>query len=380
MKSILRFGLGPATLASVLVLGACGDSNAPEDVGINDPQALVTSMRGLVASFTAGALVGVGKVTEFGGNALGLLSRGHGSGLAAAVGARPSPVIRRHGMFRVPALQGGTQSIRPQSGDDRLLTQGDAIDDGYYGTVFLFNPQTQAYEDDGSASGPADGVRFLLYDVVANVIDPNTQVGTLDIRDQSTPSSTAVRVVVTGLGASPVTYADYGVTLPASYNPSAQSFDLVSDGTLFDGAASLGFTLHFAQAGPRDQIVTLTLDGPEADLQFDFADSFDPASEDTHTAIDAVLVGASETVRLSGFQDLDASSARFTTDLTLKANDRLLATATSDDGFGLPNWEKTSGAPLTQDEKQLIGTVLLGVFDSVAYTFDLVFFALLTLT
>ena len=368
------------TTVACLLIGACGNGNAPEEAAINDPQALITSMKGLVASFIAGPLVGVGKVSEVGGNALGLLSRGHGSGLAAAIGARPSRVIREHGFVRMPALEGGAGRVVPLGGDRRLLTQGDAIDDGYYGTVFVFDPQTQSYVDDGSFSGPPDGVRFLLYDVVGSVIDPDTQLGTLDLLDHSTPTSTEVRVVVKGIGASPVTYADYSVTLPSSYNPSAQSFDLQSTGTLSDGIAPLGFTLHFAQAGPRDQLVTLSLDGPDADLQFDFADSFEPGSEDTHTAIDAVLVGASETVRLAGFQDLDASSARFTTDLTLKANDRVLATATSDDGFGLPNWQKTSGAALTQDEKLLIGTLLVGVFDSVAYTFQLVIFALLTVT
>ena len=85
---------------------------------------------------------------------------------------------------------------------------GDAIDDSYYTTVFTYNPSRPSNtEDDGTNAGPANGVRFVLYDVVGGSIDPNTPVGYLDVLDQSDPTKSEVAIVVTDLNGT-VTYAE----------------------------------------------------------------------------------------------------------------------------------------------------------------------------
>jgi hypothetical protein len=144
------------------------------------------------------------------------------------------------------------------------------------------------------------------------------------------------------------------------------------------GTEPMDFDLHFAQTDPENQSVTLALVGAEEDLHFDFTDTFNPISENSHTAIDVVLNKRGESVRLVGFQDFDGDARRFTTDLTLRGNGGVFATATRDDG-GFPVWEKASGDELTQDEQILIGTLLSGVFDSVFHSFGLMLFVLLLL-
>jgi hypothetical protein len=239
---------------------------------------------------------------------------------------------------------------------------GDAIDDRFYRNVYEFNPLTRQYEDNGSDLGPAHGVRFVLYDVAAGTLEPGTQVGTLDVEDLSDAETFQVSVRVTGMAQE--TYADYNVTLPDNGVPISDGFDLVAEGILSRGADPMDFNLHFAQVNPRNQSVKLDLVGPVENLHFDFVDTFNPISENSHTAIDVLLNKGKESVRLAGFQDFDGGSRLYTTDLTLRGNGRIFATSTSDDG-GFPVWEKANGDELTQDEQILIGTLLSGVFDSV---------------
>ncbi len=177
-------------------------------------------------------------------------------------------------------------------------------------------------------------------------------------------------------GTAQQTYADYTVTLPDNGIPISDGFDLVVDGILSDGAEPMDFDLRFAQRDPQNQRVTLALVGAEEDLHFDLTDTFNPISENSHTAIDVVLNKGGESVQLVGFQDFDADASRFTTDLTLRGNGGVFATATRDEA-GFPVWEKASGDRLTQDEKLLIGTLLSGVFDSVFHSFNLMLFVLL---
>jgi hypothetical protein len=358
----------------VLLLGACGDSSAPNEAEIDDPQGLITSMRDLVGTLTNGPLAGVENVAEFGAGALDVLSRGHGTQIAALlqvgslVAAEPGDVSTRP--FGKWARQ------LPQLNGRRFRTMGDAIDDRFYRNVYEFNPITQQYEDNGSELGPANGVRFILYDVVSGALDPGAEVGTLDVEDLSDTETFQVNVRVTGMGQE--TYADYTVTLPDNGIPVSDGFDLVAHGILSRGLDPMDFDLHFAQDNPQNQTVTLDLVGVTENLHFDFADSFNPLLENSHTSVDVLLNNGKESVRLAGFQDYDGGARQFTTDLTLRNNGRVFATSTRDDG-GFPVWEKANGDELTQDEQILIGTLLSGVFDSVFHSLGLMLFVLLML-
>jgi hypothetical protein len=371
MSLMLRPFLPASGLALVSLLGACGDSSGPSEAMIDDPQGLVTSMRDLVGTLTNGPLAGVENVAEFGVGALDVLSRGHGPQMVAVlqvgslVATRPSsrPFAKwAHGL--------------PYLGGRQFHTMSDAIDDRFYRNVYEFNPLTQQYEDNGSDLGPAHGVRFVLYDVVAGTLEPGTQVGTLDVEDLSAPQMFQVSVRVTGMAQE--TYANYTVTLPDNGVPISDGFDLVAEGILSRGADPMDFNLHFAQVNPRNQSVKLDLVGPVENLHFDFVDTFNPSSENSHTAIDVLLNKGKESVRLAGFQDFDGDSRLYTTDLTLRGNGQVFASATRDDG-GFPVWEKASGDELTQDEQILIGTLLSGVFDSVFHSLGLMLFVLLML-
>ena len=172
MRITWRSGLPALGMASALLLAGCGGDSTSENSGsIGNPQGLTTSVNTLVGTLTTGPLVGVGSIAAAGGNALGALSHGHGGGVAAAIGARPVMVVKGHGFLKFPMVERGVAKPGRLGTDGRLLTMGDAIDDSYYGTVFAYNPQTQEYEDDLSDAGPANGVRFILYDVVAGQLD-----------------------------------------------------------------------------------------------------------------------------------------------------------------------------------------------------------------
>jgi hypothetical protein len=369
---MLRPFLPASGLALVSLLGACGDSSGPSEAVIDDPQGLVTSMRDLVGTLTNGPLVGVENVAEFGAGALDVLTRGHGPQMAAVlqVGSLVPTRLANPASRPIAKWAHGL----PQMGGRRFRPMGDAIDDRFYRTVYQFNPLTRQYEDNGSDLGPAHGVRFVLYDVVAGTLDPGTQVGTLDVEDLSDAGTFQVSVRVTGMAQE--TYADYTVTLPDNVAPISDGFDLVAEGILSRGAGPMDFNLHFAQVNPRNQSVKLDLVGPVENLHFDFVDTFDPISENSHTAIDILLNKGKESVRLAGFQDFDGGSRLYTTDLALRGNGRVFATSTRDDG-GFPVWEKASGDELTQDEQILIGTLLSGVFDSVFDSLGLMLFVLL---
>lgn len=372
MSLMLRPFLPASGLALVSLLGACGDSSGPSEAVIDDPQGLVTSMRDLVGTLTNGPLVGVENVAEFGAGALDVLTRGHGPQMAAVlqVGSLVPTRLANPASRPIAKWAHGL----PQMGGRRFRPMGDAIDDRFYRTVYEFNPLTRQYEDNGSDLGPAHGVRFVLYDVVAGTLDPGTQVGTLDVEDLSDAGTFQVSVRVTGMAQE--TYADYTVTLPDNVAPISDGFDLVAEGILSRGAGPMDFNLHFAQVNPRNQSVKLDLVGPVENLHFDFVDTFDPISENSHTAIDILLNKGKESVRLAGFQDFDGDSRLYTTDLTLRGNGLVFATSTRDDG-GFPVWEKASGDELTQDEQILIGTLVSGVFDSVFDSLGLMLFVLL---
>jgi hypothetical protein len=379
MKVIRRSGLATLALASVVALASCGsDSSGPSGSGsINDPQGLQTDVNGLVGTLSAGPLIGVGNIGNFGGSALDQLSRGHGAGMQAILGARPTIVLSGHGYFKIPRLESGARPTHPIGADGHIVTMGDAIDDSYYTTVFAYNPTTQQYEDDGTNAGPANGVRFVLYDVVGGSIDPNTPVGYLDVLDQSDPTKSEVGIVVTDLNGT-VTYADYSVTLPDTFDPVAQTFDLLSEGTLNDG--QVAFEMHLTQTSPDAQVVTVGLTGPNASMGLNVETTDDPQTDDSHFGLDITLQGHNETLRVNGDQDYDGSSGNYATNFTIRANGRIFARATTDDGSGDPVWVKENGQPLTNAEQNLIGAVAAAVFGATLNVFALVYFALLMVT
>ena len=379
MKVIRRSGLATLALASVVALASCSsDSNGPSGSGsINDPQGLQTDVNGLVGTLSAGPLIGVGNIGNFGGSALDQLSRGHGAGMQAILGARPTIVLSGHGYFKIPRLEAGARPTHPIAADGHIVTMGDAIDDSYYTTVFAYNPTTQQYEDDGTNAGPANGVRFVLYDVVGGSIDPNTPVGYLNVLDQSDPTKSEVGIVVTDLNGT-VTYADYSVTLPDTFDPVAQTFDLLSEGTLNDG--QVAFEMHLTQTSPDAQVVTVGLTGPNASMGLNVETTDDPQTDDSHFGLDITLQGHNETLRVNGDQDYDGSSGNYATNFTIRANGRIFARATTDDGSGDPVWVKENGQPLTNAEQNLIGAVAAAVFGATLNVFALVYFALLMVT
>ena len=372
MSLLLRPLLPASGLALVSLLGACGDSSGPSEAAIDDPQGLVTSMKGMVGTLTNGPLVGVENVAEFGAGALGRAFPGSrvavGRGASGRIpsddgaGGPVEPAVREMGP-RSPRIWAAAYSApwatRSTTGSMATSTSSIPLPGNTKTTVPTRGRST------------ACASSFTTWWQEPWIQD---QVGTLDVEDLSDAETFQVSVRVTGMAQE--TYADYTVTLPDNGVPISNGFDLVAEGILSRGADPMDFNLHFAQINARNQSVKLDLVGPVENLHFDFVDTFNPISENSHTAIDVLLNKGIESVRLAGFQDFDGGSRLYTTDLTLRGNGQIFATATRDDG-GFPVWEKASGEELTQDEQILIGTLLSGVFDSVFHSLGLMLFVLL---
>ena len=108
------------------------------------------------------------------------------------------------------------------------------------GTVYVYNPDTGAYEEDPGQTGPVNGVRFILYAVDPITFEPVlplNPIGHVDLLDTSTATTDRLRVLVV-IGTD--TYVDY--TLTVSATATAGVVDIV--GYVTDGTYRVNFDMR----------------------------------------------------------------------------------------------------------------------------------------
>lgn len=108
------------------------------------------------------------------------------------------------------------------------------------GSVYVYNPDTGQYEEDAGQTGPANGVRFILYEVDPITFEPVlplNPIGHVDLLDTSTATTDRLRVLVV---IETVTYVDY--TLTASATASSGVLDIV--GYVTDGTHRVNFDMR----------------------------------------------------------------------------------------------------------------------------------------
>ncbi|HJS43139.1 MAG TPA: hypothetical protein VJ755_06680 [Gemmatimonadales bacterium] len=255
-------------LALAVVSAACSEAVAPKSPA--DPQATAAELAALGTLFNAAPL----------------------QSLSSVIIEVPTPVAAP---MRALALAGSTNPLRASS---RLRAYADRIDGArmftkllpemsvtgvaallppeFAGKTFEWNFATvgAGYDTTARAGAPQNGVRFILYAIdpltgLPAGPAPGTEVGYIDLMDETGTGNPKVHVIVAGVGGTPV-YVDYTVRIGGQ---SPTSVTINTTGYITDAANSPD-SLRFNGA------ITAALSSNSISVTEDV--SFDVNSHDVH--------------------------------------------------------------------------------------------------
>jgi len=320
-----------------LALGACEKSPAaPATTGGFDPAAVsaaVAVMHGVLGTPTMQSLAAL-------------------SPLLKVAAAPPIATAPAAGIACAPPAARTTPAAGPLAPQASSL-----IADSLFRRVFVWDTAANAYRAGADTSGPAGGIRFVLYGVTSYALPvvPLTSDGWLDLTDQSTAAALQLRAQVSS-GSSGL--ADYVVGLSGTQTADTAQLS----GTVTDGTRTLAFrdsTTRAGVTGTAAYQVTVTahlsdtLAGFTADM-FAARTNFDPF--DYNDTLDVTFTGATETVRLAG--SIITYCLQPSIGLRVSVNDSAFATITN--GATTPNVTLSGGQSATAAEAQ----ALLGMKDA----------------
>ena len=225
------------------------------------------------------------------------------------------------------------------------------IADSLFRHVIVYDTTARGYRVSPDTSGPAGGIRFVLYQVNSYRLPtvPLTPDGWLDLVDESAGGALQVRSQVSS-GASGI--ASYLIGL--SGTRAADTAGL--SGTVTDGAHTLSFrdsTAGAPVAGTLATQVTVSarvsdsLDGFRLDM-YAARIMFDPF--DYNDTLDFTFTSAAQTIRLVGA--ISTYCLLPSIGLTVELNGTTYATITN--GGTTPNVTLVGGQPATADESQAL--------------------------
>lgn len=211
------------------------------------------------------------------------------------------------------------------------------------GTVYVYNPDTGQYEEDPAQTGPANGVRFILYAVDPITLEPVlplSPIGHVDLLDTSTATTDRLRVLVV-IGTE--TYVDY--TLTASGTASSGIVDIV--GYVTDGTYRVNFDMRIEfDLDSNDFSIDIVLDAVTRGvrLHLSLAETYDA---DTGEFVQAVAVYEIRTPR---------GTVRFSVTITgttisgdIRHNGRVVVTISGTES-SVTFTRADDGEPLTAEE------------------------------
>lgn len=230
-------------------------------------------------------------------------------------------------------------------------SNGAAISPTSLGTTFVYDPAQHRYTPDAARSGaPADGVRFILYDVDPQSGEPlvTAEIGHADLIDESAtrPSGIGLHLRVVAGG---VSLFDYRVTADGS----ADRGTLGVHGVVSDGATRI--TIDVAAAARA------TTSGSEGDVRFHIA-----IPERDFTVV-AATHGVVSGTHHAGAVDLTIHSGGTTVGVSLAARDHIVdgrftvngrLFATVHGSAENPAVRGAGGHELTPDERTMLGAIM----------------------
>lgn len=362
MRSFFRTGL-----ALGLVLAACKDDPvAPRSLA--DPQATMDQLAALDDVFNSQVLTSFTALS--GSGSIAPPAAAPFAALRSAV--RTSNPLDRSSMLRPY----GRNIERAQALRHVVPTLASAviIPPEQRGTTFEWNTTNDLYEPTARTGAPAQGVRFILYAIdplTIQPVEPLVEVGYVDLLDNSTDTKAELRIVVAGVGGTPV-YVDYTVTITSTGETSGR---IAAGGYITNGASSPD-TLRFngvLDVTSTTLVQDVSLDVNSQDIHIRSVERLTITDTSITVRIDFRLEYGTEIVTLV---------ARFTSDLagtgegtvTVSVDGGPFATCTAEfspgratitcegaDADGL-NAEEEAALQAIVDAVAKVGEIFLGIF------------------
>jgi len=327
-----------AGAAGLVVFAACSE-------GPGGPTPLIdpagTSAR-LDAVHGALAAPVVRSFTRFSG---GIAPPAAGLGPAVSLLVVASPALARPG--ESPYALGARRALRLRELAPELSTGASLvriIPDTLWGSVFRWDSASSGYYRAAPGGGPANGMRFILYavDDAGQISYPLTEVGYVDLLDESTETSARLHINVRSVDGS-LTFVDYVVAI----TPAANGFSAAASGSI---TGALSFAVTVSASATQSAVTTAvdaTLDVTSSATRVELHEGATFTASGGAIAIDFRLSPPGETVQLQGLftvSTVTPDSAAVTVNATIRANGRVLATVqgapphelTFRDGEGTP--------------------------------------------
>ncbi len=305
----MRFkNLSALSLVFAIGLAACNDSTSPNDDF--DPAESAADLQAVSDAFNTDVYQS-------------LSAMGGGFGAVAA-----APALAQQ------ALDAGWISV---SSPDKWQEYGTAvaeamsvagaqailIPESFRGRTYEYNALEGYYHNPDRAGAPANGIRFVLYEVNPITGDPgSTEIGYVDVLDEGTETAAVVRLVVVS---NEVEYINYTVTATAGVG----SLGVEVDGYVSDGTNRVEFTLNHT--------IDATFGSARAEIDYEIAVvdrdfsmtanmviEFDAGTETGSITIDATWQQGSNSVSITGSIDMVTDGGT----LEVHVNGSLFATIT----------------------------------------------------
>ncbi|HET7789599.1 MAG TPA: hypothetical protein VFK78_02295 [Gemmatimonadales bacterium] len=240
------------------------------------------------------------------------------------------------------------------------MTAASVVPDSVLGKTFEWDTATNTYVKTTRAGAPANGVRFILYALVNDTVaEPVSEIGRLDVFDQSTSAAAKVRFLVAGPGGAPVyydattSYAHSGGTdstvavsgsgfvsngLTASELRKVTFSALLDEGLFSDTAVSVKIGVNFSLNQPASNYTSLV------------TEAVNP--RDTTVSYDLRLTDPAGSVRLA-LLEVENADGRLTT-VKLYTNGALFATLLASGSTSI--WTDADGNLLSADDIAIVTT------------------------
>ena len=339
-------GLG---LGIVVLLSGCGSAT---NATLSDPAATSAQVAALDSAFDAPAL----------GSFQAMGSSITPAPPIAQMAARAIRVVRVQSGGNYANLAAMSKTIRQFVPAFAAISQS-AIFGSLDGSVYTWNTSSNAYQQTATTGGPSNGVRFILYaiDPLTGVpSSPLTQVGYVDLMDESTGSAAILHVKVNNTGGT-VTYLDYTFTgSGSSTNFSASVSGTVSNG--LSGGSNKTLSFNVSISGGSSSVTlssTYTLNNPAVTV----SESMTIADNGTTTTltVNFTFSRTGEAVNAQGTIALNDADGSGTVNVTFKVNGGTYATLTGD--VNAPSLARSGGGQLSGAEQDALGHLFIAAAD-----------------
>jgi len=349
-------------LAAVFAAACSETSTGPGT--ITDPVATQAALAAVDSAFAAPAAVSFGALGPF------ITPTGR-SAAATMVGATaPQPPV---------AGQDARAFAAARLGDLRLLAslsptapQGPIIPDALYGSVFTWDSAAGHYVR-APTGGPANGVRFILYAVnpITHAITyPLTEVGYVDLLDESANASLKLHILVKGVGGTP-TYIDYLATVtPGAGQVTATVSGFISNGATGGDNKTLTFNVTATLAlSSADVNASFALNNPSVTIQLHVTSVRSIEGQETVT-VDFTITHPGETIHLQGLFE-NTEGVLDTLNAEVRVNGQLFATVAGN-ALGVTFYDKNGNVIENTEQQHEILQVLRHLLDLAEDVFEFI--------